>query len=212
MIQTTYDCIVRECISEMQNIKRFPLDFPSLLSASNPFRFFSNMTMTQIVDSILERHKEKSEHTILGDLLERIAIKINFLVDGGRKSKEVDVDLEISEKNTFYGIKNSPKWGNANQRRAVSQTYEMMRENRKNFAVLCLYGHSLVRRKDSFPQFGGQESWYQITRDEESYQKVWLGINNNENEYRQFIESIYIFDRNRSVEWMIENFSKENKR
>lgn len=211
MEQQVINSIVSDCISERKNIVREPLDFPTLLLCSNPFRFSGDMTVEQIVDLILERHKEKSEHTILGDLLERIAICMNHIVDGGIKSKEVDVDLEISEKNTFYGIKNSPKWGNANQLRAVFQTFVKMKMLGKKFSVLCLYGRSKKRRKETFPQFGGQESWYHISGDDEAYQKVWVALDHNKDKYRQFIRDIYFCDRSKAVEWFNQNFYTDNK-
>lgn len=211
MNQEVIDCIVSETISEKRNIKRVPLDFPSLLLVSNPFRFRKDMNFEELVELVLERHKEKSEHTILGDLLESVAIKMNYLIYGGIKSKEVDVDLEITQKEEYYGIKNSPYWGNANQLRAVSQTFTKMKMLGKKFAILCLYGRSKKRRKETFPQFGGQESWYQITGDNEAYQKVWMAFDNNKEQYRQFVHDIYLCDKNRAVEWIKENFQTGNQ-
>lgn len=211
MEQKVIDSIVLDCIVDTQNIKRGDLDFPKLLSATNPSILFDDMTHEDVVDKILYKHKEKSEETIRGTLLECVAIKINNKIQGGFKSKEVDVDLEVPP-NSYYGLKNSPQWGNANQQKAVSQTNQKMKDLGKNFAILCLYGKSIKRRVEKYKQYGGQESWSIISNgDELMYQKVLQAINNNKVDYRQFIENIYICDRQRSIDWMMRNFQLDNK-
>ena len=212
MEQIEIDKIVLSCIINTQNIKRDTLDFPKLLSATNPFTLFDDMTNEDLVDKILRKHKEKSEETIRGTLIECIAIEINKKVQGGFKSKEIDVDLEVPSVNSYYGLKNSPNWGNANQQRAVSQTNQKMKDSGKIFAVLCLYGRSIKRQVEKYKQYGGQESWSIISNgDEEMYKKVHNSINNNKVAYRQFIENIYICDRQRAIDWVAENFQLNNK-
>jgi hypothetical protein len=212
MEQIEIDNIVLDCIVNTQNIERDALDFPKLLSATNPFTLFDDMTCKDVVDKILSKHKDKSEETIRGTLLECIAIKINNKIQGGFKSKEVDVDLEVPITNSYYGLKNSPNWGNANQQKAVSQTNQKMKDLDKIFAVLCLYGRSIKRQVEKYKQYGGQESWSIISNgDEEMYKKVHVSINNNKVAYRQFIENIYICDRQRAIDWMLKNFQLSNK-
>jgi hypothetical protein len=212
MEQIEVDKIVLDCIINTQNIKRDELDFPKLLSATNPFTLFDDMIHEDVVDKILHKHKEKSEETIRGTLIECIAIEINKKIQGGFKSKEVDVDLEIPITNSYYGLKNSPNWGNANQQKAVSQTNQKMKDLGKIFAVLCLYGRSINRKVEKYRQYGGQESWSIISNgDEEMYKKVHTAINNNKVVYRQFIQNIYICDRQRAIDWMIINFNSNNK-
>ena len=212
MEQIEIDNIVLRCIIDTQNIERKSLDFPKLLSATNPFTLFDDMTHEDVVDKILFRHKEKSEETIRGYLIECIAIQINNKVQGGFKSKEVDVDLEVPITNSYYGLKNSPNWGNANQQKAVSQTNQTMKDLGKIFAILCLYGRSIKRQVEKYKQYGGQESWSIISNgDEKMYKKVHTAINNNKVAYRHFIENIYICDRQRAINWMVRNFQLNNK-
>ena len=211
MEQIEIDNIILDCIINTQNIERDKLDFPKLLSATNPFILFDDMTPEDVVDKILSKHKEKSEESIRGTLRECVAIKINNRIQGGFKSKEEDVDLEVPP-NSYYGLKNSPNWGNANQQKAVGQTNKKMKDLGKNFAVLCLYGKSIKRRVEKYKQYGGQESWSIISNgDEQMYKKVHVGINNNKVAYRQFIENIYICDRQRAIDWMAINFQLNNK-
>lgn len=210
--QKEIDGIVLNCILNSQNIKRNKLEFPKLLSATNPYTLFDDMTCENVVDKILSKHKETSEETIRGNLLECISIEINSKIQGGFKSKEVDVDLEVSLTNSYYGLKNSPNWGNANQQKAVGQTNEMMKGLGKVFAVLCLYGRSIKRKVEKFKQYGGQESWSIISNgDEEMYQKVHIGINNNKLVYRQFLDDIYTCDKQRAINWMFINFKLNDK-
>ena len=212
MGQIEIDNIFLDCIINTQNIERGELDFPKLLSATNPFTLFGYMRHGDVVDKILSKHKEKSEETIRGTLLECVAIKINNKIQGGFKSKEVDIDLEVPVTNSYYGLKNSPNWGNANQQKAVSQTAQKMKDSGKTFAILCLYGHSIKRRVEKYKQYGGQESWSIISNgDEEMYKKVHTAINNNEVAYGHFIENIYTCDRQRAIDWMVENFQLNNK-
>jgi hypothetical protein len=211
MEQIQIDNIFLDCIKNAQNIKRDKLDFPKLLSKTNPFTLFDDMTHEDVVDKILYKHKEKSEETIRGILMECVAIEINNKIQGGFKSKEVDVDLEVPP-SSYYGLKNSPNWGNANQQKAVSQTAQKMKDLGKTFAILCLYGHSIKRRVEKYKQYGGQESWSIISNgDEEMYKKVHTAINNNKVAYRYFIENIYTCDRQRAISWMETNFQLNNK-
>jgi hypothetical protein len=211
MEQIQIDSIFLDCIINTQNIERDELDFPKLLSKTNPFTLFDDMTHEDVVDKILFKHKEKSEETIRGNLIECVAIEINNKIQGGFKSKEVDVDLEVLS-NFYYGLKNSPNWGNANQQSAVSRTAQKMKDLGKSFAILCLYGHSIKRRVEKYKQYGGQESWSIISNgDEEMYKKVHIAINNNKVVYRQFIENIYTCDRQRAISWMKTNFQLNNK-
>jgi hypothetical protein len=210
--QKEIDDIVFKCILNSKNIKREKLDFPKLLKAANPFTLFDDMSFEDVYDMITIKHKETSEETIRGNFLECVAININNKTQGGFKSKEVDVDLEVPLTNSYYGLKNSPKWGNADQQKAVGQTNETMKGLGKVFAVLCLYGHSIKRKVEKFKQYGGQESWLIISNgDEEMYQKVHIGMNNNKLPYRQFLDDIYTCDKQRSIDWMKENFQLNNK-
>lgn len=213
MEQELVDKIFSECISETKNIKRDSLDFPKLLSATNPFTLHDDMSVNDMVEKIINKHTEKSEETIRGYLLEAVAIKINNGIQGGIKSKVEDVDLEIPSLNSFYGLKNSPNWGNANQQKAVGQTNDKMKKENKIFAVLCLYGRSVKRRVEKFKQYGGQDSWFIISGETDfgMYKKVLLAMNNNKGAYRQFIKDTYSCDRESAISWMNENFVSDNK-
>lgn len=213
MEQSIIDRIFLECISDTKKIERSSLDFPKLLLATNPFTIYDDMEPSEIVNKILDKHIEKSEETIAGILLECVAIKINNQIQGGIKSIEEDVDLEVKVTNSYYGLKNSPKWGNANQQKAVSQTNEKMKKLGKNFAILTLYGRTVKRTVEKFEQYGGQDSWYIISgeTDKNMYKKVALAKNNNKDAYRQFIENCYNCDRERAVSWITNNFCNNNK-
>jgi hypothetical protein len=212
MEQIELNKIFMECIKSFENVERDNLDFSKLLKSANPFTIFDDMTPDEVVDMVLFKHKETSEETIRGNLLECCAIKINNRIQGGIKSKVVDVDLEIPTENFFYGIKNSPNWGNANQQTKVGETNQKLLLEGKNFAILTLYGKTPKRRSEKFPQYGGQMAWDIIGNcDSELYIKVHCAFNENKVTYRQFIQNIYIMDRQKAISWFIENFVKDNK-
>lgn len=214
MEQKEVDEIVSSCILKTQDIQRKELDIKKLVLATSPFSFFENFTVDVFLEQILKKHREKSEETIRGNLLECVAIEINNRIQGGFKSKIKDVDLEVPSTNSFYGIKNSPDWGNSNQRTAVGLTYKKMKEEGKNFAVLCLYGKTVKKRKsvDKFPQFAGQDSWSIISDgDKQMFIKAQNALNNNRVDYRQFITNIYNCNIEKAKLWIEENFSTNNK-
>ena len=93
MEQIEIDNIVLRCIINAQNIERNPLDFPKLLSATNPFTLFDDMTHEDVVDKILFKHKEKSEETIRGNLIECIAIEINNKIQAILRGRSIESTL-----------------------------------------------------------------------------------------------------------------------
>lgn len=212
MQQVELNKIFSDCIKSFENVERDDLDFSKLLKSANPFTIFDDMTPDDVVDMVLSKHKETSEETIRGYLLECFAIEINNRAQGGIKSKVVDVDLEIPSENVLYGIKNSPNWGNANQQTKVGETYQKLLSEGKKFAVLTLYGKTPNRRSEKFPQYGGQKAWDIIGNDDsELYLKAHRAFNENKDTYRQFIQNIYIMDRQKAISWFIENFVQDNK-
>lgn len=212
MEQLELNKIFSDCIKSFENVDRDNLDFSKLLKSANPFTIFDDMTPYNVVDMVLSKHKETSEETIRGNLFESFAIEINKRIQGGIKSKVVDVDLEIPSENVLYGIKNSPNWGNANQQTKVGETYQKLLSEGKKFAVLTLYGKTPRRRSEKFPQYGGQIAWYIIGNgDSELFLKVHHAFNENKDAYRQFIQNIYIMDREKAISWFIKNFVQNNK-
>lgn len=216
MKQEIINKIIIDSLFDLESINRKGISIPELLGKCNPYELAVNcMTAEGLIDFIMQSHKQTSSKTIWGNYLESIAVRICGLTLGGFKSKEVCTDLEwsIEGKNHYRGWKSSPKWCNADQKRAVNTKEKsmMLNENFGSFKVLTSYGKTTKRTTtNSFIQLSGQDAWEEISGDSELYNKVMVGIHNNNNTIGQFLENIYISDRDKSIRWVTDNFINED--
>ena len=61
-------------------------------------KFYQNiLTAENLVRTLLDAHLSSQEETIFGDFLEGLAIFINAIVYGGRKSAAEGIDLEFDK-------------------------------------------------------------------------------------------------------------------
>jgi hypothetical protein len=217
MEQNTVNKIIVDSLLDLKSIDRKEIFFPNLLSKCNPYELVVNCdTIESVVDFIMSNHKQTSSKTIWGNYLELIAVKICSLTFNGFKSKEQCIDLEwtIDGKNQYRGWKSSPKWCNADQKRAVNNKEKSMKngENFGSFKVLTSYGKTTKRTTtNSFVQLSGQDAWEEISNDNELYNKIMVGVELNRNIIGQFLENIYISDRDKSIDWFTTNFTNEDK-
>jgi hypothetical protein len=216
MEQNIVNSIVLESLKGLKRIKRKEISFPKLLSKCNPYELVVNcQTVESLVDFIMGSHKQTSSQTIWGNYLESIAVKVCEKNLNGIKSKEECTDIEwfCDGVKHFRGWKSSPKWCNADQKRAVNlkETELKNTEDFGSYKVLTSYGKTTKRiTTNSFVQLSGQEAWEEISNDNELYNKIMVGIELNRNIIVQFIESIYISDRERIIPWMEDNFLNDN--
>ena len=56
----------------------------------------------------------------------------------------------------------------------------------------------------------GQDAWEEISNDNELYNKIMVGIELNRNIIGQFLENIYISDKERIITWMKNNFLNDD--
>ena len=216
MEQNIVNSIVLESLKGLERIKRKEISFPKLLSKCNPYELVVNcQTVESLVDFIMGSHKQTSSQTIWGNYLESIAVKVCEKNLNGIKSKEECTDIEwfCDGVKHFRGWKSSPKWCNADQKRAVNlkETELKNTEDFGSYKVLTSYGKTTKRiTTNSFVQLSGQEAWEEISNDNELYNKIMVGIELNRNIIVQFIESIYISDRERIIPWMEDNFLNDN--
>jgi hypothetical protein len=216
MEQNIVNSIVLESLKGLERIKRKEISFPKLLSKCNPYELVVNcQTVESLVDFIMGSHKQTSSQTIWGNYLESIAVKVCEKNLNGIKSKEECTDIEwfCDGVKHFRGWKSSPKWCNADQKRVVNlkETELKNTEDFGSYKVLTSYGKTTKRiTTNSFVQLSGQEAWEEISNDNELYNKIMVGIELNRNIIVQFIESIYISDRERIIPWMEDNFLNDN--
>jgi hypothetical protein len=216
MEQNIVNSIVLESLKGLKRIKRKEISFPKLLSKCNPYELVVNcQTVESLVDFIMGSHKQTSSQTIWGNYLESIAVKVCEKNLNGIKSKEECTDIEwfCDGVKHFRGWKSSPKWCNADQKSVVNlkETELKNTEDFGSYKVLTSYGKTTKRiTTNSFVQLSGQEAWEEISNDNELYNKIMVGIELNRNIIVQFIESIYISDRERIIPWMEDNFLNDN--
>ncbi len=213
MEQSIVNDIVLESLKGLEKIKRQEMSFPKLLSKCNPYELCVNCdTIECLVDFVLSNHKQTSSKTIWGNYLETIALNISKLTIDGYKSKEECTDIEwISDGLKHYrGWKSSPKWCNADQKRAANLKQNELKNNSDfgSFKILTSYGKTTENRnKNNFPQLSGQDAWKDIDpNDDKLYDKVMISINNNSKVIGLFLESIYISDKGKIITWMKDNF------
>lgn len=204
-------------INELKSVNRKNKDFSKLLSKQNPYEIsvFCD-TPEKVVDFVMSNHKQTSRQTIMGYLLESIAVKLTSYVFNGYKSKEECTDLEWVKDGlvNYRGWKSSFNWGNADQKnRVIHKLNELSKNNNfGSFKVLTSYGKTAKKsNKNSFSQLSGQDSWYEISNDFDMYNKVMLGILTHSKTLNSVIESLYISDINKSIQWVINNFTNEDK-
>jgi hypothetical protein len=217
MEQEVINGFVLSSINELKLVNRKKKDFSKLLAKHNPYELtvFCS-TPNEIVNFVMSSHKQTSRQTIMGYLLESIAVKVISLVFNGYKSKEECTDLEwvVNGLIHYRGWKSSPNWGNADQKNRVNHSLKVLCDNDNfgSFKVLTSYGKTSKKMSEkSFNQISGQDSWFEISNDPEMYNKVMVGILEHSKLLSEVIEKIYVSDINESIEWVINNFTNEDK-
>jgi hypothetical protein len=216
MEQSTINSIVLESLNGLKNIKRKQISFPKLLGKSNPYTLAVNCnTAESLVDFILSSHIQTSSKTIWGNYLEIIALEISKLTIDGYKSKEecTDIEWELNGFKNYRGWKSSPNWCNADQKRAVNLKESQLKNNENfgSFKVLTSYGKTSEKRANNgFVQLSGQDAWFEVGLDDETYNKVMISIKDNSKMIGQFLENIYISDKEKIITWVEDNFLNED--
>lgn len=216
MEQNIINDIVLESLKVLKTIKRKKIPFPKLLAKSNPYELAVNCDSIEcLVDFVLASHKQTSSKTIWGNYLETIALNISKITINGYKSKEECTDIEwmFDEVKHYRGWKSSPKWCNSDQKRTANLKESELKDTKNfgTFKILTSYGKTTEKRvKNGFIQLSGQDAWYDISLDDELYNKVMVAITNNSKIIGLFLENIYISDRERIITWMKDNFLNNN--
>lgn len=165
-----------------------------LLSRKNPYlvALRDNQSPDILAKLILDAHISSSEETILGNLLEKLAIAINAKKYGGYKAEEgkyVGIDLIFHKNEIKYmlSIKSGTKWGNADQKKAMKRNFAEARklsiqegwQGEVVFINGCIYGKSSPKEKSdsNFPDSNycltaGKAFWELISGESEMSQIV----------------------------------------
>lgn len=161
----------------------------SLLSRKNPYlvALRDNQSPNVLAKSLLDAYVSSSEETILGNLLEKLAIAINSKIYGGYKAEEgkyVGIDLIFIKNGIKYmlSIKSGTNWGNSDQKNAMKRNFAAARtlvkqegwEGNIKFINGCIYGKSAKSEKidSNFPDsnyhlLAGKDFWNFISGQED---------------------------------------------
>ncbi len=155
-----------------------------ILKRKNPylFRVKNILTAERLVQAILEAYLSSQEETIFGDFLEGLAIYINHIVFGGRKSAAQGIDLEFERDSIKYlvAIKSGPNWGNSRQIAKMKDDFRMakkiLRTSNSRMHIIavngCCYGREKVVDKGEYLKLCGQRFWEFISDDENLYTEI----------------------------------------
>mgnify|MGYP003436144954 FL=1 len=128
------------------------LKLETVLKKKNPYLFKAKniQTAAEIVKNITDAFLSSAEESMFGDWLEGLAIYVNHLVYGGKKSAADGIDLEFDKDGVRYivSIKSCPNWGNSGQIKKLREDFvkakRILRTGKSNLNVIavngCCYG------------------------------------------------------------------------
>lgn len=174
------------------------LTISRIMKRKNPYLFKAKniQTAEELVRYILDAFLSSQEETIIGNLMEELAVYVCSKIFNGYKAeqgkfKSVDLIFQRKEKIYIVGIKSGPFWGNKDQKDRMKTNFKNakkilknMGESSKIIAVNgCMYGKDKnpykVDKKDkdkSYYKYCGQEFWELITGDSNFYQRIIVPI------------------------------------
>lgn len=155
-----------------------------LLRRKNPYLFKSKniVTVSDLVQSLLDAHLSSQEETLFGDFLEGLAIHVAERVHGGLKSSATGIDLEFVKNGARHivSIKSGPNWGNSSQIKKMREDFRratavIRQGNAKTNVVTvngCCYGRDARPDKGDYLKLCGQDFWELISGDRNFYIRI----------------------------------------
>ena len=175
-----------------QRLEELRLD--DVLKRKNPYLFRAKniTTSAAFVDTILDAHVSSQEEGVFGGVLERIALAVNAVAFGGRKSGIEGIDLEFEKAATKYlvSIKSGPNCGNSSQIRKMQDDFQKARRtlntntnagSGKVVAVNgCCYGTTATEGKGNYMKVCGARFWQLISGRPDCYQWVMEALDDQQ--------------------------------
>jgi hypothetical protein len=199
----------------LDSIKKLKLK--TVLKRKNPYLFKSKNMLTayDLVRSIVDAYLSSQEETIFGEFLEGLAVYINSVELGGRKSAVEGIDLEFEKNDVLYlvSIKSGPNWGNSSQVKKMLDQFtkakRILQTNTKArqtiFVNGCCYGKAKKPDKGNYLKLCGQDFWSLISDDKDLYLKIIEPLGHEAKKKNDKVMEEYSALLNR----MTEGFSKE---
>jgi len=181
---------VDEHIGEFHN-KRISaiseLSLSILLKKKNPYLFKAkNLEIaSDFVRTLLDAHLSSQEETMFGQWLEKLAIYVSGLVDGGQRPATTDIDLDFTREGVRFlvSVKSGPNWGNSSQKRDLREAFKNARRQLQldpnihmTFIEGCCYGRQINEDQGTYLKKCGQAFWQFITEDPEFYREIIVPI------------------------------------
>lgn len=199
------------------------LKLKEVLLRKNPYLFKAKnlITAPDLISSLLSAHLSSQEETMIGGLLEELAIFVSNLVHGGKKSSTSGIDLEFeitsSTNNALYivSIKSGPNWANKSQRDKLARDFETakktLRTNAKARLVIavegCCYGRTPANNDHGgYITLCGQEFWKLISNSSTLYLDIIEPLGHKARERNQAFGEEHAKLINRLVESFISEF------
>ncbi|MDD9859396.1 MAG: PmeII family type II restriction endonuclease [Nitrospira sp.] len=166
----------------IQNLEKLKL--LSVLRRKNPYLFRAKNVLTadQIIKGLVDSHIASHEETIFGNWLEGLAIFVNQMVYGGRKSGMTGIDLEFETENRRYivAIKSGPNWGNSSQVSKMKTDFrtamKTLRTSNSQLNIVavngCCYGKENTPDKGDYFKYCGQKFWEFISGDNDLFTEI----------------------------------------
>ncbi len=167
------------------------LKLTDVLRRKNPYLFKAKhmVTSEMIVRGFIDAHISSNEETIFGNWLEGLAIYINGIVFGGKKSgiQGIDLEFDVEQKRYIVSIKSGPNWGNSSQIRKMindfSTAKKVIRAGNAQIDVVavngCCYGRDNNPDRGEYYKYCGQRFWSFISGDDNLYLDIIEPLGHN---------------------------------
>lgn len=187
--------------SRIEKLKTLKLK--TVLKKKNPYLFKAKniLTAADIVKNVTDAFLSSAEETMFGDWLEGLAIYVNHLVYGGKKSAADGIDLEFDKDDVRYIvlIKSGPNWGNSSQVKKLKDDFakakKILRTSRSNLNIVavngCCYGIDNNPDKGDYYKYCGQDFWYFISGEQNLFIDIIEPLSANAKEANEEFQKMY---------------------
>ncbi len=209
--------------SRLEGIKKLKLN--DILKRKNPYLFKAKniLIASDLVKTVLDAYLSSQEEGMFGTFLEGMAIYVNSIAYGGRKSSGEGIDLEFENQGKRYivSIKSGPNWGNSQQITKMKENFtrkkKILRTSNSKLEIIavngCCYGKENNTDKGEYLKYCGQKFWEFISGEEKLYTDIIEPIGfkakeRNQEFIREYAKVINVFsaefDKNFCKDGMID--------
>lgn len=198
------------------------LKLETILKRKNPYLYKAKNIIIagDLVKTLLDAHLSSQEEGIFGRFLEDLAIYINGIAYGGRKSSAEGIDLEFGKDSKWFivTIKSGPNWGNSGQISDMKTNFikakRILRTGESRFEIIavngCCYGKDNKPDKGDYFKYCGQRFWEFISGDNQLYTGIIEPLGHKAKERNQTFEKERAKIMNKFTEQFCDKFCNDN--